>query len=92
MTTLSPTQARSNLTFWLKKAAEGQDIGILFGGKVIGLRAVEVESKDYAWTEYGLTKKKIKRVAKNLHEEGKKDRRAGKSREYTGDIEALIKD
>lgn len=91
MTTLSPTKARSNLTAWLKKAAAGEDIGILFGDQVIALRPVEVESQDYAWSEYGLTKKEMKRVTKNLHEEGKKDRRAGKSREYTGDIEALIK-
>jgi hypothetical protein len=92
MTTLSPTKARSNLTAWLKKAAAGEDIGILFGDKVIALRPVEVESTDYAWTEYGLTKKEMARIAKNLHAEGEKDRKAGKSRVYTGDIEDLIKD
>jgi len=92
MTTLSPTKARSNLTAWLKKAASGEDIGILFGDKVIALRPVEIESTDYAWTEYGLTKKEMKRIARNLHAEGEKNRREGKSRTYTGDIEAILKD
>jgi len=92
MTTLSPTQARSNLTAWLKKAASGEDIGILFGDQVIALRPVEVESTDYPWTEYGLTAKEMKRIAKNLHAEGEENRREGKSRTYTGDIEAILKD
>ena len=92
MTTLSPTKARSNLTAWLKKAATGEDIGILFGDKVIALRPVEIESTDYAWTEYGLTKKEMKSIARNLHAEGEKNRREGKSRTYTGDIEAILKD
>jgi len=92
MTTLSPTQARGNLTAWLKKAAAGEDIGILYGNKVFAIRPVEVESTDYAWTEYGLTKKEMNRIAKKLHAEGEKDRREGKSRVYTGDIEALLKD
>ena len=77
MTTLSPTKARSNLTAWLKKAAAGEDIGILFGNHVIALRPVEVESTDYAWAEYGLTKKEMARIAKNLHAKTKKDIKAG---------------
>jgi hypothetical protein len=92
MTTLSPTKARSNLTAWRKKAAAGEDIGILFGDKVIALRPVEVESTDYAWTEYGLTKKEMTLIAKNLHAKAKKDIKAGKFREYHGDIEAMLKD
>jgi hypothetical protein len=92
MTTLSPTKARGNLTAWLKKAAAGEDIGILYGDQVIALRPVKVESTDYAWTEYGLTKAEMKRISKKLHEEGEKDRKAGKSRRFNGDIEALLKD
>jgi len=34
----------------------------------------------------------MNRIAKKLHAEGEKDRREGKSRVYTGDIEALLKD
>ncbi len=92
MTTLSPTMARSNLTFWLKKAAEGKDIGILFGNSVIALRPVEVESTDYAEKEYGVTKAELKRFAKRLHAKNQKEIKAGKFREYHGDIEAMLKD
>ena len=92
MTTLSPTKARSNLTSWLKKAAAGEDIGILYGDQVIALRPVVVEEADYAWTEYGITKAEMKRIARNLSAQGARDRKAGKSREYHGDIEALLKD
>jgi hypothetical protein len=92
MTTLSPTQARSNLTSWLKKASEGKDIGILFGNQVIALRPVEVESTDYAEKEYGVTKAELKRATKYLHEKGEKNRKAGHYKVYNGDIEALLKD
>jgi len=92
MTTLSPTKARSNLTAWLKKAAAGEDIGILFGDKVIALRPVEVESTDYAEKEYGVTKEELKRATDFLHARGKKHRKAGHYKVYHGDIEALLKD
>ena len=92
MTTLSPTKARSNLTVWLKKAAAGEDIGILFGDKVIALRPVEVESTDYAWTEYGVTKEEMKHFTERMDAKIKKDRKAGKYKVYNGDIEALLKD
>jgi antitoxin (DNA-binding transcriptional repressor) of toxin-antitoxin stability system len=92
MTTLSPTKARSNLTAWLKKAAAGEDIGILYGDRVIALRPVEVESTDYAWTEYGATKAEMERFAKRTDAKIKKNRKAGKLHVYHGDIEALVKD
>jgi hypothetical protein len=92
MTTLSPTQARSNLTEWLKRAAKGEDVGILFGDRVIALRPVEVESVDYALKEYGVDEEQLKRALNYLHEQGKKNRKAGKSRVFTGDIEDALKD
>ena len=83
MTTISPTKARSNLTALLKKAAAGEDIGILYGDHVIALRPVEVESTDYAWTEYGVTKEELKQFVKHTDDaKSKKDIKAGKFREY----------
>jgi hypothetical protein len=90
MTTLSPTKAGSNLTAWLKKAAAGEDIGILFGDQVIALRPVEVEATDYAEREYRVTKEELKRFAKRLHAKGAKERKTGRSKEYRGDLEALL--
>ena len=90
MTTLSPTKARSNLTAWLKKAAAGEDIGILFGDQVIALRPVEVESTDYAEKEYGVTKEQLKQFAEHMDVKIKKNRKAGSYRVYNGNIEDLL--
>ena len=91
MTTLSVTDARQNLGAWIKKAIAGEDVGILHAGKVVALRPVEVESTDYAMREYGVTAAEPDRFAKRANEEIKRDRRAGRLLEYTGDIEALVK-
>ena len=54
MQTLTVTKARQNLGAWLKRAIEGDDIGVIFGDRIVALRPVEVLSADYAQTEYGL--------------------------------------
>jgi antitoxin (DNA-binding transcriptional repressor) of toxin-antitoxin stability system len=66
MTTLSPTQARANLSSLLKRAAKGEDIGILHGDQVIALRPVTVSSDDYALQEYGVTEPKLDRFVKRM--------------------------
>jgi len=93
MTTLSPTKARANLTKWLKRAAAGEDIGILCGDKVIALRAVKVisEDSDYAKREYGVTDTELDAFVKRADAELKRDRKAGKITRYTGDFDAAIK-
>jgi antitoxin (DNA-binding transcriptional repressor) of toxin-antitoxin stability system len=90
MTTLSVTEARQNLGAWIKKAIAGENVGILCGSKVVALRPVEVESTDYAAREYGVSGPELDRFVKRVHEEIKKDRKTGKLREFTGDIEALV--
>ena len=92
MTTITPTQARVNLSSVLRRALKGDDIGIVVGGQVVALRPVEILSRDYAECEYGLTAAQMKVVARKLHAKAKKARRAGKSRVFKGDIEALLKD
>ncbi|HWZ95091.1 MAG TPA: hypothetical protein VNW30_07850 [Opitutaceae bacterium] len=93
MTTLSPTKARANLTKWLKRAAAGEDIGILCGDKVIALRAVNVfsEDSDYAKREYGVTDAELDAFVKRTDAELKRDRKEGKITRYTGDFDAAIK-
>src|SRR6266581_3337067 len=48
MKTLAITMARQKLGYWLKRALAGEDIGIVVGGQIVGLRRVEVISSDYA--------------------------------------------
>jgi hypothetical protein len=92
MTIVSATYARSNLTALLKRVVAGEEFGVRYGKKVLTLKLANNESDDYAWTEYGLTRKEMKVIAKRLHEEAERDRRAGKTRVYKGDIEAVLKD
>lgn len=92
MKTLSPTKARANLTSWLKAAADGEDVGILYGDHVIALRPVTVESCDYALREYGATTDNVADAATQAHDEIEKDRKAGRLRRFQGDIEQLLAD
>lgn len=90
MTTLSPTQARTNLSSLLKRAAKGEDIGILHGDQVIALRPVSVHSDDYALREYGLAEKELDRFVKRADRQIARERRAGTIKRYPGDLEADI--
>ena len=92
MTTLSPTQARTNLSSLLKRAAKGEDIGILHGGQVIALRPVKVHSDDYALREYAMNEKELARFAKCMDKEIAREYRAGTVKRYTGNLEADIAD
>jgi hypothetical protein len=93
MTTLSPTKARTNLTHWLKRAAKGEDVGILCGDQIIALRPVKVFSEDfdYAKREYGATEVELEAFAKRTDLEIAKDRKAGKVRRFTGKLDASLR-
>jgi antitoxin (DNA-binding transcriptional repressor) of toxin-antitoxin stability system len=90
MTTLTPTNARANLSGLLRRALKGEDIGIVVEGKIVALRPVMVESTDYAAREYGATATELKRFEERIHGKVQKDRKAGKLHEFTGDIEELV--
>lgn len=90
MTTLTPTSARMNLSSLLRRALKGDDIGIVLDGRIIALRPVTVESTDYAMREYGVTADELAGFEKKVHGKIEKERKAGKLREFTGDIEALV--
>ena len=92
MTTLSPTQARSNLSSLLKRAAKGEDIGILHGDQVIALRPVTVHSDDYALREYGVTEKELDRFVKRMNRRIAQERKKGTIKTYTGNLEADLAD
>jgi antitoxin (DNA-binding transcriptional repressor) of toxin-antitoxin stability system len=92
MTTLSPTQARVNLTSLLKRAAKGEDIGILHGDTVIALRPVTVHADDYALREYGITEQELNRFVKQADRQISRERKTGKIKRYSGNLEADLAD
>ena len=94
MTTLSATKARANLTKWLQRAAAGEDIGIRCGDKLIALRLVDALPPDdgYAKREYGVTDAELDAFVKRMDTEIKRDRKAGRMRRFTGNLDAALRD
>jgi len=92
MTTITPTQARVNLSSVLRRALKGDDIGIVVGGKVVALRPVEVFSLDYAEREYGIKPAEMKVIAKKLHAKAKKNIASGRAKVFKTGIEGLLDD
>lgn len=84
MKTLSVTEGRQRLGYWLEKAWKGEDIAFAFNGKVVALRPVEIYSGDYALSEYGVSEAELDQFAAKAHAEIEKDRQAGKIKPFTG--------
>jgi hypothetical protein len=66
MKTLTITEGRGRLGYWLKQAMRGDDIGFVLDGKVVALRPVEVYSSDYALQEYGLSEREMAAAEKRI--------------------------
>ncbi len=84
MKTLTITEGRGRLGYWLKKATEGEDVGFVIGGKIVALRPVEVTSTDYALQEYGLGPAEMARAQRRIGAEVRKARKRGDMRRFTG--------
>jgi hypothetical protein len=84
MKTLTITEGRGRLGYWLKKAVQGEDVGFMFEGKVVALRPVEVVSTDYALQEYGLTPGEMAAAEKRIGAEIKTARTRGETTKFTG--------
>lgn len=84
MKTLTITEGRGRLGYWLKKAVLGEDVGFVFDGKIVALRPVEVVSTDYALQEYGLTPDEVAAAEKRIGADLKKARKRGELTPFTG--------
>lgn len=77
MKTLTVTEARKNLSGWLRRAKAGEEIGIIDGNQIVALRPVVVVAADYMETEYGFTAKEADQIAAKLRAETARQRVAG---------------
>jgi hypothetical protein len=84
MRTLTITEGRGRLGYWLKKAAQGDDIGFMIDGKVVALRPVEIYSSDYALQEYGLSEHEMATAEKKIGNNIKSARARGEITRFTG--------
>ncbi|HXQ82301.1 MAG TPA: hypothetical protein VN775_13365 [Opitutaceae bacterium] len=78
MQTLTVTEARKNLSMWLRRAKRGEEIGIVDGADIIALRPVAVTAADYMETEYRLTKSEADADAARISSEAERERRDGR--------------
>ena len=86
MKTLTATEARKNLTHWLKAARSGQDIGIVYGADIFALRPVAVEATDYAQREYGVTTEQLGDFAARTDAELNRERQSSHVTTFTGKL------
>jgi antitoxin (DNA-binding transcriptional repressor) of toxin-antitoxin stability system len=77
MQTLTVTQARKNLSKWLRRATDGEEIGIVNGADIIALRPVVVTAADYMETEYQMTTGDADAAAARVLAKAAKERRDG---------------
>jgi hypothetical protein len=84
MKTLTITEGRGRLGYWLKKAAKGEDIGFVIEGQIVALRPVEVISTDYALQEYGLSAEEMAAAERRILADIKAARKRGEVTRFTG--------
>jgi len=86
MKTLTVTAARQNLGRWLKRAANGEDIGVVVDGRIVAFRPVEVYSDDYAEVKYQVSREELGRFASAIRAELDSDRKAGRTKRFAGKL------
>lgn len=89
MKTLTITEGRGRLGYWLKRAGQGEDIGFMVEGKVIALRPVEVHSADYILQEYGLTTEEAEAAGRRIKASIASERKRGTVKPFTGKLSDL---
>ncbi len=84
--TLTATEARKNLTHWLKAASEGQEIGIVYGADVIALRPVSIRAADYPQREYAVSPAELRCFTGSSDSELNRERHGGQLKVFSGKL------
>ncbi len=77
MKTLTVTEARKNLSGWIRRAGAGEEIGIVDGARIYAIRPVTVMAADYALAEYGVTPAEVEAAVARTKREIAAERAAG---------------
>jgi antitoxin (DNA-binding transcriptional repressor) of toxin-antitoxin stability system len=77
MRTLTVTEARKNLSGWIRRAKAGEEIGIIDGNQIVALRPVTVTATDYMESEYDLTSAEAEKICATLQSDSLKAEKAG---------------
>ncbi len=77
MKTLTVTEARKNLSSWIRRAGAGEEIAIIDGARIYAIRPVNVIAADYALHEYGATPAEVDAAVARTRREIAAERAAG---------------
>jgi len=77
MKTLTVTEARKNLSGWIRRAGAGEEIAIVDGARLYAIRPVAVIAADYALQEYGATPAEVDAAVTRARREVAAERAAG---------------
>ena len=89
MKTLTVTEGRGRLGYWLRKALQGEDVGFAIDGRIVGLRPVTTGAEDYAVQEYGLSAAQMKKAASRIRKAVAAERKRGTVKPFDGTLDAL---
>jgi hypothetical protein len=89
MKTLTITEGRGRLGYWVQKAIEGKDVAFVLDGKIVALRPVTVHSDDYALQEYGVSESQVKAAARRIAGNVAKERRRRSVKPFNGNADDL---
>ncbi len=77
MKTLTVTEARKNLSGWIRRAGAGEEIAIIDGARIYAIRPVNILAADYALHEYGATSAEVDAAVARTRKEIAAERAAG---------------
>lgn len=86
MKTLTATEARKNLTQWLRAAKNGEEIGIVYGADVFALRRVPIQAADYGEREYGVSASQLASFVERTDAALDRERRSGRMAVFAGKL------
>lgn len=94
MTTLTITRARANLGKLCERAKKGEQIGIIHGDRILQLKPIDVVpwEETYLSQEYLVTEEEAKRFAARMDRQIADDRKRGRSKRFSGNLEKNIQD
>ena len=84
MKTLTASAARQSLGSLLTQALAGKDIGIVWHGQVIALRAVGERGGDEVLSDYALKPKELVRATRKLERQARHEHKTGKAKVWDG--------
>lgn len=92
MTLLTAAKAKNRLPALLKRAIAGEKIGIVCQNRVVTLQPARKRKLSYVESEYGITPKEMRRIAKKLSQQADEEIKSGRAKTFSNGIEAALAD